>query len=242
MRYFTDTTCYIDDREPPKVVKEVTDYFNTKQVKTKKTRLEVGDFIYNGIILERKDCVDFIASWKDARIINQRNNMIRESQKDGYHPYILVQGTYTDATRQLSHVASIKERYPYKAWLNGILSLQEKGIGIVQIEQRTNHKNIALTLEGLAKYKNDDKPLHDVFIEPEGQTWDIKAYQCFKGVGYTTAKKLAELMSIQDLLRRPRDNAIKTLCTLPGIGTKKATYIYNTIHKNEKLTPYKELK
>ena len=168
--------------------------------------------------------------------------MIREAQKNKYHPYIVIQGSYTDAIRQLEHVPQIRERYQFKSWLNGILSLQEKGIGIIQLERRVNHTHLAMVLDGLAKYKNEDKILHDVFIEPEGQTWDIKAYQCFKGVGYTTAKKLADLMSIQDLLRRPRDNAIKTLCTLPGIGTKKATYIYETIHKNEKLTPYKELK
>lgn len=241
MRTFHENTVYMDDREPPKVLSKIKDYFETQQVPTKKTRLDVGDFVYNGIIVERKDCVDFIASWKDARIINQRNNMIRLSQKMNYHPYVVIQGTFTDATRQLDKIPNL-ERYKYKAWLNGILSLQEKGIGVIQLERRANHNHLAMVLEGLAKYKNEDRILHDIFIEPEGQSWDVKAYQCFKGVGYSTAKKLADAVSIQDLLRRPRENAIKTLCAVPNVGKKRATYIYETIHKKEKLVPYKELK
>lgn len=233
---------YIDDREPKKVVNDITTYFNTRQIRTKKLRLECGDFFYNGILLERKDCIDWIASWKDARIINQRNKMLRTSQTNKYHPYLLIQGTYLQAQQQLQTIKHTQARYSWNSWLNGTLSLQEKGINIIQLPQRTAHTQIAQVLETLAKYKNEDKILHDILIEPEGQTWDMKAYQCIPGIGYTTAKAISETISIEDLLRRPKDNAIKTLCQVEKIGEKKAKQIYNTIHTKEKLKPIKELK
>ena len=233
---------YIDDREPKKVVNDVTTYFHTRNVRTKKQRLDCGDFFYNGILLERKDCIDWIASWRDARIINQRNKMLRESQANGYHPYVLIQGTFIQAQQQLQTIKHLQTRYSWESWLNGTLSLQEKGIDIVQLPQRTAHTQIAQVLEGLAKYKNEDKVLHDVFIEPEGLSWDMKAYQCIQGIGYTIAKELAETISIEDLLRRPKENAIKTLCTVNKVGEKKARLIYDTIHTKEKLKPIRELK
>lgn len=227
---------YIDDREPVKVRNAVKDYFETKGVPTQVTRMKTGDFFFNGILIERKDCFDFISSWKTQRIENQRLNMLRYCKqftgKKSIHPYVVIMGDYYTAER---YMQKSPINFSMKQWLGAVMSLEEMGIGVIQIDWRKANKLLAYTLERLAERKEENKTriYHNVFIEPDGQSWDMKAYQCFPRVGYSMAKKLAEHISIRDLLRRPRENAIQELTSVDGVGQVIANNIMDELTKDE---------
>lgn len=238
--HFKDDTVYIDDREPTVVKDAVKDYFESKAIPCRVTRMETGDFFYNGILVERKDCIDLVQSIKDARLNNQRLRMVKMAQKGDIHPYVIIQGTYNTAFKNLKHLPRV-HIFTRKSWTSAIAHLEEMGIGVFNIEFRFKHDILPLVIDCLAKHKKDDKPLHEVFVEPQGLTWDMKAYQCIEGIGYTKAKDLAETITIRDLMRRPRDNAIEVLTTIKGIGTKRAENIYDTIVGSQKLEPLKEV-
>lgn len=230
---------YIDSREPSEVIRRVTNAFhNIAPVETQ--QLECGDFIYNNIVIERKDCTDFISSWKDARLINQRNNLMRMQQRWGFHPYIVLQGDFFDVERQFQRSPNIRG-YSYKTWINGIASLAEMGINVIQLMPRFNHERLAQTIIALDKHFSDEKVYHDVFIEPEGFSWDHKSLQCIKGVGYNTAKAISDEYSIRDLMRRTQKSAISALTGIEGIGNERAKKIYKEIQGNKALKPIREL-
>lgn len=234
---------YIDDREPVNVRQTVQNYFETKGIPTQVTRMKTGDFFFNGILIERKDCFDFISSWKTQRIENQRLNMLRYCKqftgRQKIHPYVVIMGNYYTADH---YMQKSPINFTMKQWLGAVMSLEEMGIGVIQIDWRRANKLLAYTLERLAERKEENKTriYHNVFVEPKGQNWDMKAYQCFPRVGYSMAKKLSETITIRDLLRRPRENAIKELTSVDGVGQKIANSIMDELEKGE-LKPLKDV-
>lgn len=228
---FRENIVYIDDREPVNVKEELAIYFNTKQIPTKITRFETGDFYYNGVMIERKDCMDFVNSWKDHRIENQRLRMKELQQKHDIHPYIIIQGTYQDIEKTINNYNGIN--FTKQQWIGAQNSLQEMGIGIIHLEERINHNLLAYTIDNLAHHKNKNKTYHQVYIEPDGYDWQMKAYQCIKGVGYTKAKILHDNIDLKKLLSMDKNTAMKKLIKIKGIGQKFAEKICNDLELPE---------
>ena len=58
-------------------------------------RLKCGDFIYNRLLIERKDIDDFCSSIMDGRLESQVKKM-NEMQKDGYDCFVIIVGMLKD--------------------------------------------------------------------------------------------------------------------------------------------------
>ena len=89
----------IDSREDS-VLSELVEHIATiMNVKTKKTFLEIGDYVINDICIEAKSAADFLASVRNKRIFNQIDNMDREYDRN----FLIIYGTLEDAIEYLNY-------------------------------------------------------------------------------------------------------------------------------------------
>src|SRR3989338_2343698 len=74
---------YVDYREPEKIIELLK-----KNNAVKVAKLEVGDYIIDGVVIERKTIVDFLSSLASGKIFEQVERLRQNCQK----PYLLIEG------------------------------------------------------------------------------------------------------------------------------------------------------
>lgn len=87
----------VDTREPQKIKKQMLELCAKNKINCILEKLDVGDFQYGEVIIERKEIKDFVASfprdsfWENLRLM-----------KENYeHPFLIISGTIDDVIETL---------------------------------------------------------------------------------------------------------------------------------------------
>lgn len=75
----------VDSNEPIEIVNTLKKY----GVSVERSKLEISDYVFNDIIIERKDSRDFLQSIYDGRLFNQIKNMVDSE----YKPMLVIHGS-----------------------------------------------------------------------------------------------------------------------------------------------------
>lgn len=136
-----------------------TDYHQTKQpLRTLVEQLDVGDIQYDGIVIERKELSDFIASLCDGRLFAQAELMAKFPKK-----FMIVIGNFADymgkvkPSQYLGAMASVMARY---------------GISFAFVQN--NEDFLYLTIKILQK-ATDGKDLHKFYVKKDAEEPSLKA-------------------------------------------------------------------
>jgi ERCC4-type nuclease len=173
----------LDCREPEEI-KTIfrqafySDYRQEKRpLKVSVDQLDVGDVQYDGVVIERKEIQDFIASMCDGRLFAQAEQMTKFPKK-----FLIIVGELSDykgkvkPTQYLGAMASVMARY---------------GISFAFV--RNNEEFLYLTIKILQK-ATDGKSLHKVYIEKPSEPPSLKAVvSAIPLVGPERAEKIVEI-------------------------------------------------
>lgn len=184
---------YADTREPPKIFSLLRKH----GVKHEMKALQVGDFVYDNAVMERKEICDFINSVRSGHLTKQ---LIQMEQNYKYC-YLLISGSLKEAyfkgTRQWTvnhHVGiltSIAVRYPK-----------------VKILQFPNDSQLVLAVKKIVAKTNDGhKPtiMNTSLVKPlkssmTNEHLRVMILRCFPKIGLKRAQKLVKEENISKAL------------------------------------------
>lgn len=215
-------TLYIDSREPPWVKEAIPAFFekNEPELNIKIEQLPVGDFMYENIIIERKEINDFYESIIEYRLLLQTMKLAMKIG-EGYRPYILIHGKPDDV-----YGNALTQRMYY----GQIASLNAHNIHTVNICGR-NFEAIAEMIYALIRKEVEPKPLKMPIIEPQGYTWTEKALKCIPNIGEKTAKDIAENVSqnMRNYFEWDEEYLRERLMQVDGVGKRTTDIIIKTM-------------
>ncbi len=194
--------------------------------------LPAGDFLLlaapgkQPILVERKTVNDFGNSIRDNRIWEQAKLLVEAARKDGYQPFIIIEGW----------LGSLEK---YRGWrIQSVLRV----IDTLMLEYKIpvlNTPNTKATLEWIAAKakslgKTEEKRVLRMRVEKKPMTLNQRILYVAEGlVGPTLSRKLLKHFKT---LRAIANASIKELMLVEGIGEKRAREIYqlfNTEWKEE---------
>ena len=220
----------IDSREDSVLSETVEHIATIMNVKTKKTFLEIGDYVINDICVEAKSAADFLASVRNKRIFNQIDNMDREYNRN----FLIIYGTLQDAIEYLNYT-----NYNNRQWRE---KLKKMFIGAISsIALNTDIKPIWVTNVNTAAhfvvscYHHADKELilHKM-LPKKIRTDDVRIdILCsIKGITLEKAQQLLdEFGSVAEIsLQNPSD-----IMKLKGIGKVTANNISKALNAEKEV-------
>jgi len=221
IKLLTPVDIIIDSREHSKH-KEFYDEFRRRGLKISVQPLPAGDFLLLAVpskkplLVERKTVSDLLNSIRDNRIWEQSKLLKEAAEKDGYQPFIVLEGWL-----------GIVERY--RQWrVQSVLRVIDTiildfGIPIISTP------NKKATIEWLvAKAKSlgrtEEKRVYRMRVEKKPLTIHEKILYVAEGlVGPTLARKLLEYFGT---LKAIANASMAELMRVEGIGEKRASDIY----------------
>lgn len=206
---FTNDVLYVDDRE---LKSKVTTKLKKLNVKFEVRRLDVGDYVYNDMIFERKTIQDFWGSIQ-GRLWEQVYNMKLNSDKC----YILVSGSFKELFWTTKY---FNENIFYGA----IASLVTKyNVQVLRCETETQ-----LVKQMLKIIEKSKEPATQIYKKLGLKTEDIyvNMLTCIPGIGVRQAQAILEKFSYQQLLVASEND----LTVVKNIGIKKAKEIKSYLH------------
>ena len=197
----------IDDRED-KYIRELL------KSESEVIRLEVGDYIIDDLIIERKSPTDFISSLLDKRIFRQLINMKENNQ---YKPLLAITGNIWRglADRRIKNGSAMV--------FGSLKSIAEDfGIPIIQFD---NEKDFVSFLKICDKKKNKKidylyLPKRKAITEEEKK---LRSLTYIDGVSVSTSKKL---LSTFKTIKNISNADISEFLEIDGVGKKLAGGIY----------------
>lgn len=201
---FEKDTLYADDREEKSgiLVK-----LAKKEIKFVKCRLDVGDFVYNDMVFERKSIIDFYGSIQ-GRMFEQVENM-----KANYpEVYVLVSGRFAECYARLNY-------FNEKVIHGAIASLVAKHrIHVLRVEN--DNELIAQMMKICEK---SGEPITQIVRRIALTDDDVytNMLACVPGIGMIQARKILEKLKFWQILQ---DDGTQ-LQMVEGIGEKKANEI-----------------
>jgi len=194
----------VDFREE-KIIKEL----ETQNIEFSKTRLDVGDFVINSIlIIERKSVRDLIASIYDGRYKEQKERLKKSSE----HILYIIEG--------FSNESIIK---------SSILSilLRDK----ISVIQTSDHIETVEILKLLQKKISNDffNTMNNVIQIPKTQSKDvyIKQLCCIPGISEKIALNIKNVYPNMKTLLNETD--LNNLLKIPKIGSKLQSKLIDTL-------------
>lgn len=222
----TRKTLIIDNREPQSFIDYANAFFKDKDITVKVEEMGVGDFLYDHIIIERKEINDFVSSIHDSRLHNQKRKLVKMANM-GYHSYLIIMGEYKDIDKQHHNLSKT-------AFAGAIASLNEYGVHTIHVGQY----DLLLFYEmiyGLIRKFNEEKKITKIFVEPDSTTWTERSLMCISGIGKETATKIAKkLPHIRRFYECDKKTLSSTLQEVDGIGKKTSEKIVEEIYGESK--------
>lgn len=214
----------IDSREPTWVKELIPQYFKQKispPIECEVKELQTGDFQYGDLLIERKEINDFYNSIVEGRMTMQKMKLAM-SIEEGYHPYVLIHGNANDC-----FMSNMTKR----SYCGMIASLNEHGIHTIKLDD-SNLVMICETIYALIRKFEEEKPLKPVWIEPDGSSWCEKSLRCIPGIGEQMAHAIVKKFpTLHSLMEGKKEDTIKGLLEVEGIGSKRAESIYSVINE-----------
>ncbi len=202
----------IDDREPKSIIEKLSKDFDVEV-----TRLEIGDYVYGDIVIERKEAGDFLNSLFDSRLFSQAKEM-----KSYEHPFILVHDS-------IDHALARRGRNAYASYNGSVASLMydfnltpslcaNEREFIDRIKFIFNRTNKTETRVHSKRYKKN-RTSREIRID---------MWQCIPKVGNKKATLLEDKIGLDTLLLFGEGIKDKLL-EINGIGEKLADNIMRVI-------------
>ena len=165
-------------------------------------KLEIGDYIVRGVVIERKTVSDFINSMKSGRLITQLDGLKQYDSRLLVIEGIDEQELYTDSEQKIGmHPNSVR------GFLLSILLKHKVPIIFTQ-----NYEDTAKFLLVLSKQEDRESPLN-----PTRKFHTVKeqrqyVLEGFPGIGPKTAKKLLDKFgSIKEVINAPEEELRKLI-------------------------------
>jgi ERCC4-type nuclease len=206
----------IDSREPKRLI----DLLTAKGVPCKRDYLQVGDYLFPGnVVVERKECSDFISSIMDKRIWIQAKNLTQYE-----HPIISI-----IVGNKWKSFYYRKGTYIHKIWLSTIATLTAKyNISVVTFEDEDEFLGFITSLEKqLSKEKESVR--FDLIARKANNIQERKENTlcAIEGISVKTAKQLLECYGT---VKNISNESIENLVKIKGIGEKTAKAIHDTFN------------
>jgi ERCC4-type nuclease len=203
----------VDDREVSKELFEAFDYYSHKEnFEWQKQRLIVGDFLYNDVVIERKEASDFISSIIDGRLKEQAAKMCLNYK----NKYLILEGNPFNTESEINPHAIIGKMTSL---------LIKDGISILPV---SNAHQCAYAVFSICK-KHSEAPNSDIdtyrVLHALRQHEPLVAMLCqVPGLGLDKANTISGHYngSIKNLLANAN---IASLTSIEGIGPKTAASI-----------------
>jgi len=203
---------FIDRREPTKIKAQLKKLGIPIQVKT----LEVGDYIFDEIVIERKTVSDLLNSIYQGRLYNQLYNLMK--LKD-YHPLLFVIGEVPPfhmwrrrkGGKRYAEVLSPREREKKEDLIVSNLSLAFTSFHI-PVYQCKDTKQFVKYLENMY-YRSSKKVkgLKPVLHKQSSSIEDIKSdiWTCFPNIGRVKANRLSKEYKLKEIANMKKKNLVK---------------------------------
>lgn len=207
----------IDSKEP----KRIFDILKKKGLDVKREFLEVGDYVLgDGIIIERKECRDFISSIYDNRLWEQASNLARADK-----PILCI----IEPNKWREFYFS-KNRYIHSAY-NGAICTLVRGYGITIVTLSDDSEFISF-LENMEKQilskKSSTRP---VKMAKRAITLQDRKENCLAAIEGVSINKAKSLLECFGTIKNIANSNVDELQLSPGIGKKLAENIYKTLNE-----------
>lgn len=214
----------IDSREDSVLSETVEHIATIMNVKTKKTFLEIGDYVINDICIEAKSAADFLASVRNKRIFNQIDNMDREYNRN----FLVIYGTLEEAVSYLNYTNYNSRQWKEKLkkmFIGAISSIalntDIKPIWVTNVNTAAHfvvscyaHSDKELVLHKMLpkKIRTDDVRI-DILCNIKGITLEKAQLllEEFGSVAEISLQNATEIMKIEGIGKVTANNIIKAL-------------------------------
>jgi len=211
---FEKDVLYVDNREPEQIFTKL----DKKGIGYVKVFLDVGDFVFNDIVFERKEMMDFYSSVQ-GRMWEQIENM-----KNNYNRvFVLISGKIAEGYYQKNKGHC---KFNENVFYGAIASLTAKrGVFVVRCETDGQLIN-----QLMAICKKSKEPYEGFIkrIEPSSEDVYSSMLACVPGVGIKKAQKILEYYTLAQLFVASKDN----LVSIDGIGPKIADCVKGYFYKD----------
>lgn len=211
-------TLYIDSNEPDdvKMIVEATIKDRDTGVSTEIKGLKTGDFVYNNVVIERKEASDLASSIKERRLKEQTARML----KDFEHQYLLVEDNPYDLKYSNLHDNS---------FIGTLVSRAHAGIKIVYTPDK---EGTAYAINKIIS-KHQGGETEEVKLEKtnvETEDTFVAMLSCVNGVSKKKAKSIKKQTCFESVGGiAVYDQPKKELKNVKGIGDKLSKRIIEEI-------------
>jgi len=213
----------IDTREPPEMERKFNQW-----IKCRSEKLEVGDYKYGDLVIERKTIFDFISSIKKGHIQKQAI----ELQQFKY-PYVIVIGYYEDIFKSPQY--QYFRHFTKEHWIGSLASINIRYERVKFINIRNNKDYIKLVLKLIEKTYDNKKVLYSTEVmklDKNVSLEDRKALMltAIPGVSLGKAKTLLKKIDIK-FIHKKRGDEVKRYDVLmcDGFGDKTTDNVMKVI-------------
>jgi ERCC4-type nuclease len=206
----------IDSKEPTRLIT----LLEKKKVPCKRDYLQIGDYLFPGsVIVERKECSDFISSIMDKRIWIQAKNLTQYE-----HPIISI-----IVENKWKNFYYRKGTYIHKIWTSTIATLASKyNISVITFEDEDEFLEFIKSLD--TKLTSNKESIRFDPIARKANNIFERRENCLcaiEGISVKTAKQLIECYGT---IKNISNESIDNLKLIKGIGEKTAKAIYDVFN------------
>lgn len=154
-------------------------------------RLDVGDYAYNNIIIERKTTIDFIQSIRDGRLETQLIDMDNMGN-EGFQPYLFISGKFCNVFKEAPYIKG----WTTKHTIGSLMSIGAR-YEFIKVFQFDNDNQLANGIFSLIEKSQKGKKIEAIGIR-HSKTMNIlnpnfDLYMRLNGVGEKKAKSYVNI-------------------------------------------------
>lgn len=190
----------VDSREPEQIFEKL----NKKEIEYEKKLLPVGDFVFNDIVVERKEMNDFYQSIISNRIFEQVTQMKANYEK----VYVMISGKIVD----LFNFYHTPNYGIFQIVYGAIASLCEKyDIKVLRVE---NDNELINQMMKIFQKSTEPKTVYAKRLGINSEDVYLSMLSCIPGISYQKAKLILSQYKFCDLIKIEKEELLK----IKGIG------------------------
>ena len=213
-----------DSREPI----EIKEKLESLGIKVERRQLEVGDYLINDIVIERKTASDFLNSIYSGRLYTQLKHLRESSSR----PLLVIVGRIPRIRwikdkegRLIPKGLNYKEKAKRRDLFYTNLAISYLSFSIPVIYLRDQSEFISLVFSLYKRSFSEKRSTIPVKIKEKSKTEDYKllVFCSLPGIGGKLAKRLSREYTLRSFFSLTEDQ----LREIEGIGDKKARRLYS---------------